>query len=144
MLLRVWRLKKSLRNNLENLRASIGLRSIVDSAKTIAETKKICKWSFFGSMLRAAAMKKRLELIIASRESNANNNCREHITYDEMEFLHDIDSDELSDAELDFLMYMDEKIDTCNVCNRRYMFFIDSNPFFVPITSRVKSWKISI
>jgi hypothetical protein len=118
---------------------SLGLCSIVDSAKTLAEAKKICDWSLLGSKLRAAAMKKRLELIIASRESNAENDFHEHITYDEMEFLHDIDSEELSDAELDFLLYMDEKIDACSVCNRRYMFFIDSNPFFVPLTSRVKS-----
>jgi len=136
MLLRVWRLKKSLRNNLENLRVLLGLRSIVDSAKTIAEAKKICDWSFLGSKLRAAAMKKRLELIIASRESNAENDCHEHITYDEMEFLCDIDPGEISDVELDFLLYIYEKIDACVVCKRRYKSFINSKPFFVPLASR--------
>lgn len=139
MLLRVSKLTRSLRNNLENLRVSLGLRSIVDSAKTIAEAKKICDWSFLGSKLRAAAMKKRLELIIASRESNAENDCHEHITYDEMEFLCDIDGEELSDAELDFLQYMDEKIDACDTCDRRYKFFINSRAFFVPLDYRVKS-----
>ncbi|WP_353852931.1 hypothetical protein [Dehalobacter restrictus] len=136
MLLRVWRLKRSLRNNLENLKVALGLCSIVDSVGTIAEAKKICDWSLLGSKLRAAAMKKRLELIIAARESNAENDCHEHITYDEMELLCDVDVDELSEAELDFLLYMDEKVNDCDVCDRRYKSFVNTRAFFVPLSSR--------
>jgi hypothetical protein len=59
----------------------------------------------------------------------------EHISYEDMERLSSLNSEELSDTDLDWVQKMDEIIDSCGICRRRYMFFVNTQATFASFSS---------
>jgi hypothetical protein len=63
-----------------------------------------------------------------------------HITYEDMERLTSLNSEELSDTDLDWVQKMDEMIDSCSICRRRYMLFVNTQACFASFSSTKQSW----
>lgn len=62
-----------------------------------------------------------------------------HITYEDMERLTSLNSEELSDTDLDWVRKMDEMIDSCSICRRRYMLFVNTQASFACFASKKRS-----
>lgn len=63
----------------------------------------------------------------------------EHISYEDMERFYSLNSEELSDTDLDWLLKIDEMIDFCGTCQRRYMFFVNTQAAFTSFSSEKQS-----
>ena len=66
----------------------------------------------------------------------------EHISYEDMERLYSLNSEDLSDTDLDWVQKMDELIDSCDICQRRYMFFVNTQAGFASFSSVKQSWSV--
>lgn len=63
----------------------------------------------------------------------------EHISYEDMERLYSLNSEDLSDTDLDWVQKMDELIDSCDICQQRYMFFMNTQAGFASFSLEKQS-----
>lgn len=63
----------------------------------------------------------------------------EHISYEDMKRFYSLNSEELSDTDMDWLLKVDELIDSCDICRRRYMFFVNTQAAFTSLSPEKQS-----
>ena len=63
-----------------------------------------------------------------------------HISFEDLERLSALDPNDISKADIDWALRINEMIDNCDICNRRYSFFVDTRAVISSFSAEKKSF----
>lgn len=63
-----------------------------------------------------------------------------HISIEDLERLSALDPNDISKADIDWALRINEMIDNCDICNRRYSFFVDTRAVISSFSTEKKSF----
>jgi hypothetical protein len=114
---------------------SAALTKMLAIATTFDEVEQVYVLVFMVSKFRIVAVRKKMseiarKMIVDFMASYDPNAPHEHITDEEMVWLSAITSEEPSYADLDYIQSIDEKVESCDVCRRRYEFSVNFRAIF--------------